>query len=70
MSNPDIDAMAERLTDTLMGTVGRLAEEHNLTTSEYLRAKAYHAHLEEYPFHLVVKAMRINGLLAKEERKG
>lgn len=62
MSN-DIDELADHLSGVLWGTVERLASEYGLSASEYIQAKAYHAHLKEYPFHLVVQAMRERGMV-------
>lgn len=62
MDQKRIDEIAGHLSDTFMDTAGRLAEEHGLTTSQYVQAKAYHSHLKEYPFELVVQAMRENGM--------
>lgn len=67
-SERKIEGVAERLTATFMDTVEGLAAEHGLTTAEYLRAKAYHAHLEEYPFGLVVEAMRKNGIFRTADK--
>jgi hypothetical protein len=64
MTDKWIEETAEHLSGVLMDTVGKLAAEHNLTTGQYLQAKAYHAHLEEYPFELVVEAMRLHGMFS------